>query len=99
MGGIRPHSSRELQIDNGYIRTLNLTIYRPKNNPNFWGEQVFCMKHVLSTVSVHTIDVTNPLVEQSLNKSLGNTKTESIHQKTVSQEKKPAKSMKNWILR
>ncbi|MBJ0476304.1 trse protein [Enterococcus faecalis] len=71
MGGIRPHSSRELQINNGYIRTLNLTIYRPKNNPNFWGEQVFCMKHVLSTVSVHTIDVTNPLVEQSLNKSLG----------------------------
>lgn len=71
MGGIKPHSSKDLQIGEGYIRVLNLIIYRPKNNPNFWGEHVFCMKHVLTTVDTHTIDVSNPLVEQNLNRSLG----------------------------
>ncbi|MGT9162286.1 trse protein, partial [Enterococcus faecalis] len=34
-------------------------------------EQVFCMKNVLTTLDTHTIDTSNPLVEQNLNRSLG----------------------------
>lgn len=71
VGGIKPHSSKDLQISDGFIRVLNLVIYRPKNNPNFWGEQVYCMKNVLTTLDTHTIDTSNPLVEQNLNRSLG----------------------------
>lgn len=71
MGGVKPYSSKDLQIADGYIRVLNLVIYRPKNNPNFWGEKIFCMKNVLTTLDVHTIDINNPLVEQNLNRSLG----------------------------
>lgn len=71
LGGIRPCSSKDLQISDGYIRTLNLTVYRPKNNPNFWGERVFLMKNVTTTVDIHTIDISNPMVEQNLNRSLG----------------------------
>ncbi|NBJ47126.1 trse protein [Enterococcus faecalis] len=71
MGGIKPNSPKDLQIAEGFIRVLNLVIYRPKNNPNFWGEQIFCMKNVLTTLDTHTIDTSNPLVEQNLNRSLG----------------------------
>lgn len=41
MGGIKPHSSKDLQISDGFIRVLNLVIYRPKNNPNFWENKSF----------------------------------------------------------
>lgn len=71
LGGIKPYSTTELRTGEGFLRVLNLTVYRPKNNPNFWGERVFSFKEGITTLDIHSIDTSNPLVEQSLNRSLG----------------------------
>lgn len=70
LGGLRPYSPTELQIGNGFIRVLNLMVYRPKNNPNFWGQHIFNMKNAVTTLDMRSIDVANPMVEKKLNNSL-----------------------------
>lgn len=91
LSGLKPLDAKTMQIGEGYLRVMNLVTYRPKRNYPFWGETIFRFKNVMTSVDIHTVDVNNPLIESSLNRSLTEYEDRTITARNKLDKKKAVK--------